>query len=272
MRAIWIIFCCFFALKAMAQVQIEKIRTFPADTFPEDSPTIAPDGKSLVFLVSQSQEWPEMVNKKAYFLSLTNSKVRLANGPDIDSLYTISFGRQPKTFFVSRRAVLDSGDVETIYKAEYFDGAWHLTNLSKRYGIEGGYPFEVGDGSLYFFQYDGPEGTGLYRSQKQGEGFEKPQWLGNSISEPGSVTFGAFVAPDESWMVFTAYFEADGEQGRTGFYFAQKQNGQWVKRKLKGLPYGWGANITPDRKDFIFTDGNDLFRCALRDVIPEIAK
>ena len=258
-----VVLICLISQSAFAQIAVEKVVQGVSTTLSEDSPKLSPDGTQLVFLRSVSEEWPASIYRQAW---VTNEGMSITLPLGLDSVYTISLAYDAGSLFFSRRTISAEGDRISFYRASGVPGNWQLTNITERDGISASYAHQVKDGSIYFFQYEGEEGTGLYRSQWNGQQFEPPIWLGDVLSPPGTTTFSPFVSADEDWMFFTTYYEEDGEAGRTGFYFARKVAGKWLKQKIKGLPYGWSASIGPANDYFYFTDGEDIYRCHIKDL------
>ncbi|GEM_PF-3140604 len=259
------LFCTiwFLSFSVLGQVKIEPVHSNVNSSFWEDSPSISADGRFLVFTRSEAKDWPDTDYRKLYQIDLSDPKSEAMLLPFADSVYNVSYGNDDSIFFTNRRNQ-GAQEYQQFFRAVYANGRYQVTNLTSE--ILASYAHQVKDGSIYYFQYDGKDGAGLYRAQFDGTQFLKPTWLGSELSEPKTTSFDAFVSADESWMIFTSYFEEDGETGRTGFYFAKKVNGNWTKSKIEGLPYGWGANVTPDLKYFIFTDGGDIYKCRLEDL------
>ena len=253
----------FVSFSAFGQVKLELVHDGINTQHWEDSPSISPDGRFLIFTRSEAEDWPETDFRKIYRIDLVREDSSAELLGFADSVYNVSYGNGNSIFYTNRRNQQAKGYQE-FFKAEYSTGKYEVRNMTSE--IVASYAHQVADGSIYFFRYDGAEGAGLYRSQWNGKHFEAPIWLGEQLSELETTTFDAFVAPDESWMIFTSYFEQDGESGRTGFYFAENVRGKWLKSKIEGLPYGWGANVTPDFEFFIFTDGSDIYKCKLKDL------
>lgn len=97
------------------------------------------------------------------------------------------------------------------------------------------YPCVVADGSLYFTS-DRPGGLGasdLYRAQRRSDGsFAEPTNLGSPVNSPGREG-DAFVAPDESYIVFTAR-RADS-RGQGDLYVAFRDaEGAWAEPRSLG--------------------------------------
>lgn len=73
------------------------------------------------------------------------------------------------------------------------------------------YPSLTLKGNLYFTS-DGPDSKGqddIFYSARKGQGFETPISLSDSVNTPG-YEFNAFIAPDESYLIFSGYNRIDG--------------------------------------------------------------
>ena len=86
------------------------------------------------------------------------------------------------------------------------------------------YPSLTLSGNLYFTS-DRPDSKGkddIFLSTHKGNGFETPISLSDSINTPG-YEFNAFIAPDESYLIFSGYNRADG-LGSGDLYISFKQS------------------------------------------------
>jgi len=226
----------------------------------EDSPSLSADGKIMVFLRSQTDEWPGLVYRQVYSWALDSDQAPAPLG--LDSVYSVSMAADA-SLFLSRRLVNDSTDQVILYQAIPEAGGYQLVNLTERDGLQASYVHQVADGSLYFFQYKGREGTGIYRSQRRGKAFEQPVWQGATLSPPNTTAFSPFLCPDEKHMLLTIFYEEDGEAGRTGIYWARRTESGWEKEQIKNLAYGWSASIDPSGKYLYYTDGEDIYQVAV---------
>ncbi|OEK02052.1 hypothetical protein BFP97_11200 [Roseivirga sp. 4D4] len=245
-----------------AQITCESLNASINTGFAEDSPSISNDGKALIFLRSKSDDWPSSIYKHAYWASLETNEVQKLTSFG-DSLYTISFGKDDRTILFSKRIVHQDGDQIVLYRAELDSGIWKTINLTERYGLKGSYAHEVADGSLYFYDFEGEKGSGIYRAQFLNPGFNEPQWQGDNISTKGTTAFDAWVAKHESWMIYSKYFEDTTEEMKSGFYHARKNDNGWQSARIDILPYGWGASLSMKSGYFYFTDGDDILQCPI---------
>ncbi len=209
--------------------------------------------------------WPELIYRSAWEVEF-DSGAFVSKPLGLDSVYNISYSYDGESFFFTRRKVLTDEENSRFYQAIRKGDAWEVVDISERDSIFASYAHQVKDGSIYFFQSKGESGSGLYRAQWNGSSFDPPEWLGAEISEPDTTSFSPFVAANESWMIYTVYYEDASMSNRNGFYLAKNIGGSWEKQHIEALPYGWNASTTPDRKYFIFTDGDDIYRCMVKDL------
>jgi len=263
MKGLFFALISFIAIPLSAQVRPEIVMAASSD-WAEDSPALSPDGKRLYFLRSNSDEWPELVYREVYVLDMVEGVQPKALG--IDSVYTLSVGIDGESLFISRRIVRPADEEMMLFQARKRSQGWQLINLTERDGLKASYAQQVSDGSLYFFQYDGLNGTGIYRSQWNGKRFETPVWQGLALSPPYTTAFSPYVCPDEKEMLLTIFFEEDGEAGRTGIYHAKRTANGWQKLQIKSLPYGWSASIDPEWQWLYYTDGEDILKAGMAEL------
>ncbi|MBT3229151.1 MAG: hypothetical protein HOD43_10010 [Candidatus Marinimicrobia bacterium] len=100
------------------------------------------------------------------------------------------------------------------------------------------YPSLTSSGTLYFTS-DRPGSKGkddIFFSTKRGQGFSPPISLSDSINTSG-YEFNAFIAPDESYLLFSGYNRADG-LGSGDLYIAYRQDDQtWSQAKNLGADF-----------------------------------
>jgi hypothetical protein len=88
------------------------------------------------------------------------------------------------------------------------------------------YPSVASDGTLYFSSCGRPDSRGwcdLYRSRWSDDRYREPENLGDSVNTPASET-DAYVAPDQSYLVFAAYGRPDAV-GDGDLYVSDFRNG-----------------------------------------------
>ena len=93
------------------------------------------------------------------------------------------------------------------------------------------YPAITASGNLYF-TLDNPElkqRDNIYISEFKNGAYTTPKALGEGINTV-SYEFNAFVAPDESYLIFSGYNRKDG-LGSGDLYISHNENGQWSTAK-----------------------------------------
>ena len=112
------------------------------------------------------------------------------------------------------------------------------------------------EGVLYFSSQDDEEASwDIYRARFNGTSFVGTEKLGEPINTPGWETY-PFVAPDESFLIFTSKDRPDGQGGMDLYISFRKQDGSWTE------PRNMGREInTPGVEAFASTspDGRYLF-------------
>ena len=92
------------------------------------------------------------------------------------------------------------------------------------------YPSISQNGNL-FFTSDGPDSKGkddIYFSLRKDDAFETPISLGDSINSPG-YEFNAFIAPDESYLIFTGYNRPDGLGSGDLYISFRESDNTWTR-------------------------------------------
>jgi hypothetical protein len=112
------------------------------------------------------------------------------------------------------------------------------------------------DGVLYFSSQDNEEASwDIYRARFNGTSFVGAEKLGEPINTPGWEIY-PFVAPDESFLIFTSKDRPDGQGGMDLYISFRKPDGSWTE------PRNMGRDInTPGVEAFASTspDGRYLF-------------
>lgn len=121
-------------------------------------------------------------------------------------------------------------------------------------------PSVARSGNLYFgADGKGGKGSDLYVARWVNGTYEVPENLGDSINtEAGEVE--PWIAPDESYLIFSAYGRPDGVGGYD-LFVSERRNGVWQRAR----PLGGGVN-SPQR-DFnqsVSPDGKYLFFSSTR--------
>jgi hypothetical protein len=167
-------------------------------------------------------------------------------------------------YFVSNRP-MDSSSTET----KDFD-IWYVTRTTleaewstpKNIGfpintkMDEFYPVITKSKNLYF-TLDNPElnqKDDIYVSEYKNGNYSEPKRLDNGINS-NSYEFNAFVAPDESYMIYTCYNREDGF-GSGDLYISYHNSNGWTQAK------NMGPDINSDKMDycpFVDTKTNTLY-------------
>ncbi|RUL77573.1 TolB family protein [Dyella choica] len=112
-------------------------------------------------------------------------------------------------------------------------------------------PAVAGDGSIYFNQPDPlTRKSHVYRAQAKRNGFETPVAL--SISDGSHPGYDVAVAPDESFLVFSAN-RVPAEKDQSLLFVAFRRNGKWTEpQALDPHLEGIEARLSPDLKTLYF--------------------
>jgi len=92
------------------------------------------------------------------------------------------------------------------------------------------YPSLTQEGTLYFTS-DGPDSKGkddIFYSTRTGNNFGPPISLSDSINTPG-YEFNAFIAPDESYLLFSGYNREDGLGSGDLYISFRKADKTWTE-------------------------------------------
>ena len=166
-------------------------------------------------------------------------------------------------FFVSRRPldVNDSTNDWNIWKTDKKDGKW-TAPLALKEPINGEgnefYPSVADNGNLYFTaenKNDTQGGEDIYMARWTGSGYAQPLNLGTGVNSKHP-EFNAFVAPDESYLIFSSWGREDGLGGGDLYISFRNGDGTWQEA------VHMGQGINSDKLDycpFVAAPGNLLF-------------
>jgi len=236
--------------------------------------TFSPDGKSFYF--TKRTMWP-------YFSAICVSRLR--NGewsePEVASFSGQYGDATPfmsvdgrRMYFASRRPVRGA-------RSPYF-ALWMVTrdSASERWsepeplpaqldGKEGAIaPVETRDGSLYFVS--GELGH-VVVARREANGWSAPVAAGDS-SETGSIELGAYVDPEQRYMIVSVVGRADALHSaeaiyqRADLYVRTRAGDGWSALRHLDAPVNSGAD---ELAPFVSPDGKFLFFTSERGVLTE---
>ena len=120
------------------------------------------------------------------------------------------------------------------------------------------------NGTLYFTS-DRPGSKGwldVWRARFVDGHYEEPENLGDAINNKEWASFEVYVAPDESFMIVSAYGH-DDSLGDCDLYVSYQRNGVWqllqnLGPKVNSAARDYSARVTPDGKYLFFTSERGL--------------
>jgi len=171
-----------------------------------------------------------------------------------------------KLLFPSDRPLSEGGegaDGYNIWVVDRTDSGWtDPSPLGPEINLPGGieiYPSLTRDGTLYFSSdRKGGRGSGdIYRSRRINGRHARPENLGKAVNSP-SREFDAFIAPDESYLIFS--FDRRGHGlGKSDLYISfRKGEEKWTQAVNMGPLFNsrqseFAPIVTPDGKYLFFT-------------------
>lgn len=143
-----------------------------------------------------------------------------------------------------------------------FGAAEHLGSLVNSTNDEL-YPAISANGNLYFSTENGDNGYDIMISEFKHNNFTEPRSLKGELNTP-KIEFDAYVAPDESFIIFTGMGYNDS-RGSGDLYISFNANGKWTA----GENLGDNINtIHMEQCPMISWDGKYLFFTSFRDSQP----
>jgi hypothetical protein len=127
------------------------------------------------------------------------------------------------------------------------------------------YPSVANDGTLYFYRREKDDNGDwdIYSSRFVEGNYTKPERLGDTINS-SNWDFDPFIAPDESYLIFSS-LDRVGGHGASDLYISfRKQDGSWTKainlgNEINSSRWEFSPRVTVDGK-FLFFASNRRFR------------
>jgi hypothetical protein len=175
-------------------------------------------------------------------------------------LYPVLSDDGNKIFFSSDRPFEDYGErlsrwEGNIWMVERTSGGWSepkYLDENINHGRHNSCGSMTANGNLYFTSKDNEKSTEIYRASMIGGAYGVPENL-TEINSP-TPEFSPFVAPDESYLIFSSF---RGGLGRSDLFISfRSQDGTWSK------PKNMGSKINSPYKDeypCVTPDGKYLF-------------
>jgi len=223
--------------------------------------TMMPDGSEIIYcitenphcvMVSMQREGDKWNKQKILPFSGHYDDVEPAISPDGLRLY-----------FCSNRPLKGEGEPKD------FD-IWYVEKTIAGWGMPKNpgaplnsdenefYPSVTKDGTMYFTSTD----MKIYRSQWVDGKYTTPEKLPGTINSPVA-EYNAFIAPDESYLIFTSHGWEGGRAGRGDLFISFHQpDGSWSKAKSLGPDIN---SAVIDYCPYVTPDGRFLFFSSTRE-------
>jgi len=238
------------------------------------SPSFSPDGMeafwkmqgtiliSMMKVVNGCWTRPEMISLSSELDDFRDPSL----SPDGKKLYFLSKGKLP----------YQEEATENIWAVDRMENAW-----SKPYPLEkciNSHEIHwqvsvAANGNLYFTSRNsGVED--IYFSEYRNGTYHSPKSLGKGINTQDMCETTPFIAPDESYIIFSRWSLKD-ETGFSQAYISfRSKSGRWEPaRKIEGIGYCLCPRITPDGKYFFFMgneNGENVIKWVSAKIIDEL--
>ena len=169
-------------------------------------------------------------------------------------------------YFISKRPLRENGPRSSGYQIWVMErekqgwGEPRSLGPSINSGARQLYPTLTRNGTIYFgTNREGFGGADIFRSQYLNGNYTEPENLGDSVNTEYDET-DVFVAPDESYIIFTSVNRPDGFGSGDHYISFQRADGSWTKAKNMGKKLNTPSSefcpmLSPDGKYFFFTSG-----------------
>ena len=226
------------------------------------SPTFTPDGKEIFWSTVSENNKPRTI----YHIKYENNnwsapKVAPFSGNYHDDHPFISYDGQ-KLYFASKRPKILNGPQENdIWISDRTDQGWGEPKpIDKLIGFWT--PSVTRTGTIYFldiieeFEAKGfINRAGIFRSELINGEYSAPEFLSEKINKKDSQNWCPFIAPDESYLIFSS--DREGGFGSGDLYICfRDENNEWKK------PINMGESINTAKQERfpgVSPDGKYLF-------------
>jgi glyoxylase-like metal-dependent hydrolase (beta-lactamase superfamily II) len=120
------------------------------------------------------------------------------------------------------------------------------------------------DGDLYMTDILQAGAEGIVRYPFQEGAYGKPEWVGGGVNAPKPGAH-AFIAPDESFIVFDSYLRPGGQGGEGDLWVCfRKQDGNWSEAinlgdDVNSPGTNFCPSLSPDGRYLYFSAGRDIY-------------
>jgi Tol biopolymer transport system component len=215
------------------------------------------DGKEFYFT-----QWPQEGNWDIMFMRQENGQWTepqktsfSGNHNEAEAFFTPD---EQQLFFISNRPKDGNGNPETWE-------IWFVKREGKEWGtprilgspFEGGYYTTFTKDWVMYYTAINAENADLFLSKYVNGKFGEPERLGDNVNT-GKHEYNSFIAPDESFLIFTSDGWEDG-YGEGDLYICfRREDGIWTRARNMGLGVNSSAldycpSVSPDGKYFFFS-------------------
>ena len=251
----------------------EGIISTPDDEF---GITFTPDGKTCYF----GKKSASTINSSVLVICFSEFKSGQWSEPAIApfSGHYLDFNPSispdgSKLFFISNRPVGNQRKFDTdIWMVEKSAMGWgepvHLDSPVNSKGWELGCSMSS-NGNLYFNSIRDDGNMDIYRAVFSNGKYNTPEKLGDAINTANSEA-DPFIAPDESYLLFSSDGRADVMRGagphysRADIYISFQKDGKWTTAKNLGPKVN---SVADESNPFVSADGKTLFFTSERNFV-----
>lgn len=229
----------------------------------ERDAAFSPDGKEFYYSMTGMPHYVIMVTRLENG-RWTRPEVAPFSGhySDLEPFYSPDGKR---IFYSSNRPLSGKGeprpDFDILY-VEKTDKGWSdPINVGSPVNTDGNefFPSVSSDGTLYLTaSYDNSLGMeDIFKAEPIEGGFAEPEDLGPAINSE-SYEYNAFIAPDESYLIYSAHARKDGFGSGDLYISFRNEDGTWSKAKNMGETFNTATldfcpSVTPDKKYMFFS-------------------
>ena len=217
------------------------------------SPSFTPDGKEIYWsTVGENNK-----TRKIYFVKYGNNKwsepaIVSFSGDYHDDQPFVSYNGQ-KLYFASKRPKKDGNTDNDIWISDKTESGWGepktIDNL-----IGFWTPAVTHTGTIYFIELI-EQMPVICKAEFNGGKYQDAEILNENINQKGARNWCPFIAPDESYLIFTS--DREGGYGSGDLYISFKNDkGQWQKA------INLGSSVNTDKQERfpgVSPDGKYLF-------------